>query len=530
MEALVDTLLVDTFVEVVFRNVAPAVQFLGRGQDAAVGGRCGDGPRVHQSDRGHLAVAGLGTFAVREVPGGVTDGEAVVGRGIARAEAGAAERGTDDGTGGHEVGDGAVPGEFDVDGLRGRVDGEGELAEAAALAAKGVGRFDDVRVVAARAAGDDALLNDDFAVDDLVGQSELGTSAGHFDRFLLDLGEDVLRVGLHFVDFKDVRRVERKGDHRLDAGEVDIDAAVIVSDVGRRQFPVVVSPAVLFEERFGVLIGLPDGGQAGGLGRHDVDTVAVVGAHGRDAGADELHDLVLDEAVLKDRTDDRQSDILRADERLRFAVEIDGHDTGVRDIVGVFEELFDELAAAFADGHGAEGTVTGVGVRAEDHLAAARVHLTHVLMDDRDVGRDVDAAVLLRGGQAEHVVVLVDGAADRAQGVVAVGEDVGQRELRHARSLGGLNDADKGDVVGRHGIEFDAQVFHRVRLVVGLQDAIGDGAGLRLLFVGRFTGQGFDFRSFRLRHDFRAVHEVDAAVVQFDHLLDLLIKKYLVNV
>ena len=204
MEALVDTLLVDTFVEVVFRNVAPAVQFLGRGQDTAVGGRCGNGPRVHQSDRGHLAVAGLGTFAVREVPGGVTDGEAVVGRGIARAEAGAAERGTDDGTGGHEVGDGAVPGEFDVDGLRRRVDGEGELAEAAALAAKGVGRFDDVRVVAARAAGDDALLDDDLAVDDLVGQSELGTSAGDFDRFLLDLGEDVFRVGLHFVDFEDV--------------------------------------------------------------------------------------------------------------------------------------------------------------------------------------------------------------------------------------------------------------------------------------------------------------------------------------
>ena len=457
----------------------------------------------------------------------MTDGEAVVGRGVARTEAGAAERGTDDGTGGHEVGDGAVPGEFDVDGLGGRVDREGELAVAAALAAKGVGRFDDVRVVTAGTACDDALLDDDLAVDDLVGQSEVGTSAGDFRGFLLDLGEDVFRVGLDLVDFEDVRRVERKGDHRFDGGQVDIDAAVIVGDVSRGQFLVVVSPAVFFEERFRVLIGLPDGGQAGGLGGHDIDTVAVVGRHALDAGADEFHDLVLDEAVLEDRADDCKSNVLRADEGLGFAVEVDGHDAGVGDIVSVFEELFDELAAAFTNGHGAEGAVTGVGVRAEDHLAAARVHLTHVLVDDRDVGRDIDAAVFLRRGQAEHVVVLVDGAADRAQGVVAVGQDVGQRELLHAGRLGGLDDADERDVMGGHRIELDAQLVHGVRLVVFFQDAIGDGTGLRFLFIGRFTGQSFDFRGFRFRHDLRAVHEIDAAVVQFDHLLELLlIKKY----
>ena len=80
-------------------------------------------------------------------------------------------------------------------------------------------------------------------------------------------------------------------------------------------------------------------------------------------------------------------------------------------------------------------------VGAEDHLAAARLHLAHVLVDDGDVRGHEDSAVLLRGGKPEDVVVLVDGAADGAQGVVAVGEHVGDGELGHARRLGRLYDA-----------------------------------------------------------------------------------------
>ena len=40
------------------------------------------------------------------------------------------------------------------------------------------------------------------------------------------------------------------------------------------------------------------------------------------------------------------------------------------------------------------------------------------------LGRDVDAAVLVGSGEGELVVVLIDGAADSAEAVVAVGQDV----------------------------------------------------------------------------------------------------------
>ena len=53
-------------------------------------------------------------------------------------------------------------------------------------------------------------------------------------------------------------------------------------------------------------------------------------------------------------------------------------------------------------------------------------------MDDCLMRRYVDAAVLFGTGKAEHVVILIDGSADRAQGVVAVGEHIRHRELLKA--------------------------------------------------------------------------------------------------
>ena len=90
------------------------------------------------------------------------------------------------------------------------------------------------------------------------------------------------------------------------------------------------------------------------------------------------------------------------------------------------------------------------------------------------------AAVLLGGGQTEHVVVLVDGAAYGAEAVVAVGEDVGQGELLEAAGPGGLDDAHVGDVVRGHGVELDLQIGHVAAGVVAFQDAVGHGALLSL--------------------------------------------------
>ena len=63
---------------------------------------------------------------------------------------------------------------------------------------------------------------------------------------------------------------------------------------------------------------------------------------------------------------------------------------------------------------GAQGSVTGVGVRAQDHGSAFGQLLPGVGVDDALVGGDENASVLLGGGQAEHVIVLIDGAAHSA--------------------------------------------------------------------------------------------------------------------
>ena len=147
-----------------------------------------------------------------------------------------------------------------------------------------------------------------------------------------------------------------------------------------------------------VAIGLPDAAQAGRLGRHDVNAVAVVGGKRRDAGADELHDLVLHEAGLVDGAHDGKRHVHRSDTGLGRSREVDRDDIGIGDVVGVAEQLLVEFAATFADGHRAQRSVAGMGIAAEDHLAATGEVLAHELVDDGDVRRYVDAAVLLGGG------------------------------------------------------------------------------------------------------------------------------------
>ena len=262
-----------------------------------------------------------------------------------------------------------------------------------------------------------------------------------------------------------------------------------------------------------VLVGCPDARQAGGLGGHDVDAVAIVSRHARDAGAHELHDLVLDVALGKDGADDGERHVVRADAGARGAREVDGDDAGIGDVIGVAQQLLGQLAAALAHGHGAQGAVAGVRVRTQNHLATTGEVLAHKGVDDRDVRRDEDAAVLLGRREAKDVIVLVDGAAHSAQRVMAVGKHVGQRELLHARGTRSLDDADEGDVVARHGVEANLERLGVAGRIVCLKDRIRDGATLGIL--GRLRNTALS--SLGRRHNLAATAQVDAVLVQLDH-------------
>ena len=110
-------------------------------------------------------------------------------------------------------------------------------------------------------------------------------------------------------------------------------------------------------------------------------------------------------------------------------------------------------------------------------------------MDNSLIGRHIDATVLLGGGKAEHVVVLIDSATYRAKGVVAVGHRIRDRELVKAACPGSLDDTDIRDVVGCHSVESDAQFRSFGCLcVVGPENLVSDCFLASLVFAGQSFG------------------------------------------
>ena len=155
---------------------------------------------------------------------------------------------------------------------------------------------------------------------------------------------------------------------------------------------------------------------------------------------------------------------------MRPAGQINGHHLRPLDIIGAVQKLLDQLRPALADGHCTERAITRVAVRAEDHLSAAAHHFAHILMDDRLMRGHINASVFFRGGQPEHVVVLIDCAANGAQAVVAVGQHIRQREPLKPRRARRLDDADIRDVVRRHRVKFDLQLVHVPAGIVRLEN------------------------------------------------------------
>ena len=245
-EALVDAGSIGLVIVIVRRfDVVVHIAF-GRRQDAAIGCCRGDGTGIHEGDGSELAVARLGTFAVREVTRRMADAEGIIGRRIACAEAGAAESRLEDGTGFQERGDSTFADQVEVDRLRRRIDVEGEIAITAGSLFQDVGGSHDIAVVAAGTAGDDALLDLEFPVLDLIGQAVFQIFIAHaaVDGFFCFV-EDIFQIGIELINNKGVAGMHGHGNHRLDRAQVDVNHTVIVGDVGRIQFLIGIAAAVL---------------------------------------------------------------------------------------------------------------------------------------------------------------------------------------------------------------------------------------------------------------------------------------------
>ena len=218
----------------------------------------------------------------------------------------------------------------------------------------------------------------------------------------------IRKIGVDFLDGVGKARVERHRDHRTDFGEVDVHHGVVVGSRAGSKPAIGLAPPVDVVPALRAVIGLPDGAEAGRLCCHDVDADAEIHGQIRDAGADKFKHLVFDKAALEYGADQGERHILRADAADGRAGQVDRHHLRIADVIGLAEQLLDKLRAALSHRHGAERAVAGVGIRAEDHCAAFCQHFAGKLVDDREVRRDIHAAVLFRGGEAEDMIVLID--------------------------------------------------------------------------------------------------------------------------
>ncbi len=450
------------------------VDVRGGGDFPAVPSRSGDGPGVHQAHGGKLTLAGLGTLAVGEVAGGVPEAQAIVGGHVPRAEAGPAEAGFDDRAALQQVCRGSDFRQLQADGHAGGVHVKGKVPVPAALSPEDVRRLGDVVEEAPGAPGDDPLVRPDAAVVNLLEEVHPGLGVA-LAGVGLHLRQDVGGIVQELPDGPGVGRVEGQGDHGLDLGEVQLNVFVVVREVSGAKLPVFFSPAVGVVEAPGFTVRLPDGGEAGGLRGHHVHAVPIVDGQPGDARPGELQHAVVHKAAFKGGLHQGDGHVVGAHAPLWRAGEVDQDHLGVGHVPGVFQKLLTKLRPALAHGHGPQGPVTGVGVGTQDHLPAARQLLPGVGVDNALVGGDIDAAVFPGGGEPEDMVVLVDGAPHGAEGVVAVGQGVGNGKFPHTGGSGLLDDAHVGDVVAGHGVEADPEFFGVPGDAVSLENAPGQG-------------------------------------------------------
>ena len=223
--------------------------------------------------------------------------------------------------------------------------------------------------------------------------------------------------------------MEGHSDHGADLAQVHIHHSVIVSHRAGIQFFVVLCSAVDLIELFNFVIGLPDRGKAGSLGGHDIHADKEIRAQVLHARSNKFHDFVVYISVTEHSADDGQRHILGTYALDGSAGQIDGDNPRHIDIIRLGQQLFYQLRSAFSHCHGTQSTVSGVGIRTQDHLSAARQHFSGILVDHRLMRGYIDAAVFLGAAKTKHVVILIDRAAHGAKRIVAVGQHIGNGEF-----------------------------------------------------------------------------------------------------
>ena len=96
---------------------------------------------------------------------------------------------------------------------------------------------------------------------------------------------------------------------------------------------------------------------------------------------------------------------------------------------------------------------------------------------------------------------------------MTVGQDIRNRKTLHTGSLCGLNNTDKGNIMGCHCIELNSQLIHIVGGIVSRQNGIRDGTLLCFLLICCLSGQRLYLCGILLLDNLSAANQIYAAVI-----------------
>ena len=187
-----------------------------RRQEALVYRSCRDRAGIHQCNRGNLSFLNLRALAIREITGGMANGECIVCRCVARAEARSAECGLDDRSGADQIREHAILRELHINRSAGRVDAHSEIICADEMAAQNIRSIADILKSAACAARDYSLVYQQLSVVYFILQRIRNLTVQRDLCAFLDVVQDIHQIGIHFLNGISIARMERHCDHRPD--------------------------------------------------------------------------------------------------------------------------------------------------------------------------------------------------------------------------------------------------------------------------------------------------------------------------
>ena len=157
--------------------------------------------------------------------------------------------------------------------------------------------------------------------------------------------------------------MEWKCNHRTDFAQINFNCPVIISTVFCVQFFIIILASMNCIPFFNFSISTPNRRKACRFCSHYIDSNTEVCAQIRNARSYKFHHLIFYVAVVKNCFYDCKRNILRANPCYRRTCQVNCNNTRIRNIVSFIQKLFCKFAAALADCHCTERTITSMAVR-----------------------------------------------------------------------------------------------------------------------------------------------------------------------